>query len=116
MCLRGQHQTELTAGAIGHAGDFPGKFACGLTPEGQCAPEAVHQAGQYPVRRQRSRQHLIHTRYPLTPAEYPPRPLRTVRRQINMRTQAEFFRQSLPEWGKTVTFIQFRHAAAHQPE
>ncbi len=51
-----------------------------------CAPEAVHQPGQYPVRRQRRRQHLIRFRHPLTPAEQPPRPLRTVCRQITMRT------------------------------
>ena len=36
-----------------------------------CAPEAVHQPGQYPVRRQRRRQHLIRFRHPLTPAEHP---------------------------------------------
>ena len=51
-----------------------------------CAPEAVHQPGQYPVRRQRRRQHLIRFRHPLTPAEQAPRPLRTVCRQITMRT------------------------------
>ena len=114
--LRGQYQPEVTPGTIRHAGDFAAEFTGGFAVERLCAPEAVHQPGQYPVRRQRRRQHLIRLRHPLTPAEYPPRPLWTVRRQITMRTQAKLFRQRLPECGQPVTFIQFRHAAAHQPE
>ena len=34
---------------------------------------------------------------PLRPAEYPPRPLKAVCRQVHMRTQANIFRQHLPE-------------------
>ncbi len=36
-------------------------------------------------------------RHPLRPAEYPPRPLKAVCRQVHMRTQANIFQQHLPE-------------------
>ena len=86
LCLRGQYQPEVTPGTIRHAGDFAAEFSGGFAVERLCAPEAVHLPGQYPVRRQRRRQHLIRLRHPLTPTEQPPRPLRAVRRQITVRT------------------------------
>ncbi|VYS98385.1 Uncharacterised protein [Citrobacter amalonaticus] len=66
--LRGQHQPEAAACAVGHGGDIPGKFPVCVPVKGLCAPETVSQPGQHPVRRQRGGQNFIRSRYARRPA------------------------------------------------
>ena len=81
-----QRQPEAPACAVGDGGDVPGERPLRGPVKGEPAPETVRQPGQDPVWRQRRGQDFLHVRDAFRPAEYPPRPLRAVRRQVKVLT------------------------------